>query len=441
MFGKIVVGASICIACILGSLNSAASATRIALVIGNANYETAPLKNPVNDARDMAEALRALDFEVILKLDADQRQMELAIDEFYGRLRRMEVGVFYFAGHGMQVDGDNYLIPIKAHVTSETDIRWEAVPAGKVLGKMNEAGNKLNIAILDACRDNPFKRSFRSQGKGLAFMDAPKGTIIAYATSPGSVAADGAGRNGIYTKHLLENLNSPGMSVYDVFRETGLGVMRETDDKQVPWISSTPIPRYFLSKTDTEADETEKRRLEQDRARIDTDRRELEQMRADLEKKKRESEPQKVETSSYSPEPSYSRPQSSDSGAIEGYGDYEVYANGIVKDTKTGLEWISGSDKEIKLPQANSWVQNLTVDGGNWRLPKPNELAKLYVDNKATRNIIPLLKGKSGWRVWTGKKSGEFCTYYSFHNNQWEACFSRICGCTARVIAVRDSRN
>jgi formylglycine-generating enzyme required for sulfatase activity len=121
------------------------------------------------------------------------------------------------------------------------------VKAGRILGKMHETDNKLNIVILDACRDNPFKRSFRTENKGLAQMDAPKGTIIAYATSPGSVAADGEGRNGVYTKHLLKHLGAQRMSVLDIFRNTGLGVMQETRDRQIPWMSSTPVPPFFLA--------------------------------------------------------------------------------------------------------------------------------------------------------------------------------------------------
>jgi len=220
---------------------------RIALIIGNSDYRTAPLNNPVNDARDMADALRQLKFKVIEKINADKKDIILSIDEFYNQLRRSDVGIFYYAGHGMQIQGTNYLIPVDAHVTSEADIQFEAIDAGRVLGKMNDAGNKMNIVILDACRDNPFKRSFRTERQGLAQMDAPKGTIIAYATAPGSVAAEGTGRNGIYTKYLLKNMRKPELSVMEVFRETGLGVMQETQDKQIPWVSTTPIQRYYLA--------------------------------------------------------------------------------------------------------------------------------------------------------------------------------------------------
>ncbi|MCF8108302.1 MAG: SUMF1/EgtB/PvdO family nonheme iron enzyme [Desulfohalobiaceae bacterium] len=147
----------------------------------------------------------------------------------------------------MQISGRNFLIPVGAVVKSESDVEFEAVHAGRVLGKMEEADNKLNIVILDACRDNPFKRSFRTNKQGLAQMDAPIGSIIAYATSPGATAADGRGRNGIYTKHLLANLKRSNLPVQEVFMETGLEVMQETNNQQVPWISSTPARKYYLA--------------------------------------------------------------------------------------------------------------------------------------------------------------------------------------------------
>jgi uncharacterized caspase-like protein len=281
-------GFFVSLVCFLAVSMTAEAANRTAQVIGNADYKSAPLRNPVNDARDMARTLRSLNFDVIEEINASEQNMVLAIDKFYMRLKRADVGVFYFAGHGIQANGVNYLIPVKARVTTETDLLFEAVDAGRVLGKMQSAGNRLNIVILDACRDNPFKRSFRTTEKGLAQMDAPKGTIIAYATSPGSVAADGRGRNGIYTKHLLKNLTRKGMSVYDVFRETGLGVMQDTGEKQVPWISSTPVQRYYIAGSGG-GNEAERRRFEAEQAPLEKQRPEFEQAKAKFEKKQRES--------------------------------------------------------------------------------------------------------------------------------------------------------
>jgi formylglycine-generating enzyme required for sulfatase activity len=225
----------------------AADTGRVALVIGNGGYQSAPLKNPVNDARDISAALKKIGFEVITTIDGSKREMIEAIDSFADKLRRADIGLFYFAGHGMQIRGRNYLIPVKVKVSSESDVEFESVDAGRVMGKMKDAGNKLNVVILDACRNNPFARSFRSSEQGLARMDAPVGTIIAYATGPGSVAADGRGRNGIYTKHLLQTLARPQLTIQDIFNEAGMGVMQETENLQIPWTSNTPIPRFYLA--------------------------------------------------------------------------------------------------------------------------------------------------------------------------------------------------
>jgi lipid-binding SYLF domain-containing protein len=211
----------------------------LALVIGNSAYKSAPLTNPINDAEDIMMALKDLDFEVIHGSDASQEEMEESIRDFGRQLREFDVGLFYFAGHGIQVEGRNYLIPVDAKIETESDVKYESVDAGRVLGKMEDAGNDLNIVILDACRDNPFARSFRTQSNGLAKMDAPKGSLIAYATAPGSVAADGTGRNGIYTKYLLKYMRETGLPIESVLKKVRIDVMEETGDKQVPWESSS----------------------------------------------------------------------------------------------------------------------------------------------------------------------------------------------------------
>ena len=429
---RIMILTLICMACFLGLVNPAVAATRTALVIGNSNYKSAPLRNPANDAKDIANALRGLKFEVIERLNASKKDMVLAIDEFYKRLKRADVGVFYFAGHGMQIQGVNYLIPVKAQVTSETDVQFEAVDAGRVLGKMRTAGNKLNIVILDACRDNPFKRSFRTESKGLAQMDAPKGTIIAYSTSPGSIAADGTGRNGVYTKHLLKSLSRLGMTVYDVFRETGLGVMRETREKQIPWISSTPVQRYYMAGRVPAGNDAERLRLEKER-------RELEQLRAEIERKQRESQSQKVEVASVPQRPSYPPPSSTTSNITDRNGVYVAYANGIVKDTNTGLEWKAGPNKDTDWNEARSWVQSLNLDGGGWRMPTMDELEGLYKKGMGSHNITPLLKATSGkyLGVWSGGTKGSsdaWGFYFYFGDGGWGF---RSISSYSRAIAVR----
>jgi formylglycine-generating enzyme required for sulfatase activity len=222
------------------------SGRRVALVIGNGVYPTAPLKNPVNDARDMAAALRAQGFEVIARENASLAQMEGAVNEFWTRLKLGGAGLFYFAGHGLQVNGRNYLVPVDARLAVEQDAKYKCMDAGMVLGRMENAGNELNIVILDACRNNPFARSWRSADAGLAKMDAPRGSIIAYATAPDSVAADGDGRNGLYTEKLLRSMRTPGLPVEQMFKRVRDEVMRATKDKQVPWESTSLRGDFFF---------------------------------------------------------------------------------------------------------------------------------------------------------------------------------------------------
>ncbi len=234
-------------ALILLTAPAQASSGRYALVIGNSAYKDKPLKNPANDAKDMARTLTRLGFDVQLKTDVGMRDMEEAIREFGERLKRGGVGLFYFAGHGVQVQGVNYLVPVGAKIASESDAKFECVDAGRVLGKMEDAGNELNIVILDACRNNPFARSFRSVDQGLARMDAPTGSIVAYATAPNAVASDGKGQNGMYTKYLLQNITTPGIPIEEVFKRVRISVMGESGKKQVPWESSSIAGYFYLA--------------------------------------------------------------------------------------------------------------------------------------------------------------------------------------------------
>jgi hypothetical protein len=214
---------------------------KVALVIGNANYEEGALSNPVNDATDMAKALRELGFEVTLWQNQDLRSMENEIAVFSQQLRKGGVGVFYYAGHGVQVEGENYLIPLKAQLLNEKDARYEAVALGKVLNAMEEARNQVNIIIIDACRDNPFYRRWRSSRRGsnvrgLTAVSPPSGIIIAYATREGNTAADGVGqRNSPFTSALLENIKKPNIDVQLMFRRVSTSVKEKTNAVQQPW--------------------------------------------------------------------------------------------------------------------------------------------------------------------------------------------------------------
>ncbi len=212
-----------------------ATEQRLALVIGNSSYQSAPLKNPANDAADIAKTLRGFGFQVTLKQNQGREAMAQAIREFGNQLKRGGTGLFYYAGHGMQVKGRNYLIPVDADIQSEDEVPYRSIDVNEVLAKMESARNRINLVILDACRNNPFARSFRSSAQGLAQMEAPVGTLIAFATAPGSVAADGQGRNGLYTQHLLSAINQPGLKIEDVFKRVRAGVRKDSGNRQVPW--------------------------------------------------------------------------------------------------------------------------------------------------------------------------------------------------------------
>ena len=220
---------------------------RVALVIGNASYKDGPLKNSVNDANDVAATLKGLGFQVILRVNSDRRQMVEAVREFGSSIKRGGVGFFYYAGHGVQSRGKNFLVPVGARVEGEGDLEFEAMDANMILAQMDEAANRVNIVVLDACRDNPYTRGFRSTNKGLAQMDSVKGSFIAYATAPGSVAADGSGRNGTYTKHLLNSLRQPDTKIEDVFKRVRLEVALETGNKQIPWDSSSLLGDFYFT--------------------------------------------------------------------------------------------------------------------------------------------------------------------------------------------------
>ena len=428
---------------------------RLALVIGNSAYKSSPLINPVNDAQDIANTLRHLGFEVMHKENADQRTMEDAIFDYSKSLKKGGVGLFYYAGHGVQVYGRNYLIPIKANIRAERDIRYEAVDAGRVLDGMYDAGNGLNIVLLDACRHNPFARSFRASSRGLAQMDAPTGTFIAYATAPGSIAADGLGRNGIFTHYLLNNLTKPGLKIEDVMKHVRNGVMQETGNKQVPWqVSSLTGDFYFVSgkalavvtnlqseslRTKASADlEKQLKLLELKRQELERLKIEVEMKKLEAEQKLLEAEKQKLEVAKLPPKQKYGPP---DYGAdvVEQDGRYIKYRNGVVLDTKTGLEWVAGPNRDMTWDEAKSWAIRLAVGGAGWRMPTKDELQTLYQKGLGTRNMTPLLM-TTGWWVWSGNKKGAYTAWgFVFVNKNW-FLGDRDASLDRRGFAVR-SRN
>jgi len=220
---------------------------RVALVIGNATYLTGPLNNTVNDARAMAIALESSGFEVLLHENiTNQNEMKRAVREFGMKLKTGGTALFYYSGHGMQVKGFNYLIPTRAVMNIEQEIEYEALDMGFVLAYMESAKSGVNIVILDACRNNPFARSFRDTKQGLSSMVAPTGTVVAYSTAPGSIASDGDEDYGLYTKALLSHMQRPGVKVEDVFKSVRADVLEKSHGQQTPWESSSLVGDFYF---------------------------------------------------------------------------------------------------------------------------------------------------------------------------------------------------
>ncbi|MGI9382011.1 MAG: caspase family protein [Methyloligellaceae bacterium] len=240
---------------------SASAASRVALVIGNSAYRHAtPLKNPGNDAKDIAAALRRLGFDVVLGQDVDRPGTERAIREFAKKLPGSRVALFYYAGHGLQVNGRNYLAPIDARLSSESDLDFEVVPLHLVLRQM-ERGKRTNLVFLDACRNNPLARNLArsmgtrsgSIGRGLARIETGVGTMIAFATQPGNVALDGKGRNSPFTTALLRHIEAEGKTISEIMIAVRNDVLKQSNGEQVPWEHSSLTGQFFFKKAAAKA--------------------------------------------------------------------------------------------------------------------------------------------------------------------------------------------
>jgi hypothetical protein len=229
---------------------------RIALVVGNSNYQSvSPLTNPRNDAALIAETLRKVGFTLTggrAQLDLDKPAFDRAVQAFGNELMGADVALFYYAGHGIQIRNVNYLVPTSANPVKESDVDFQMVDVNLVLRQMEGSGTKLNLVILDACRNNPFGgRGLRGAESGLAQLRAPEGTLLSYATQPGNVALDGTGSNSPYTSALAQAIQKPGLDIFQTFNQVGLQVKRATGGSQQPWVSSSPIDGsfYFASTT------------------------------------------------------------------------------------------------------------------------------------------------------------------------------------------------
>jgi len=212
---------------------------RVALVIGNSAYKTSPLRNPVNDARDMANSLRGYGFTVIERNNLTVKQIGSTLREFRSKLTPGSVALVFYAGHGLQIKGENYLTAVDADIDGEEDVPNQSLSTRQIMDVLADAKSKLNLVFLDACRDNPYSRSFRSASRGLGRENAPSGTLISFATRPGSIAADGDGRNGLYTSVLLQQMKTIDQPIEQVLKRVVTGVKTASNGKQEPWMEGS----------------------------------------------------------------------------------------------------------------------------------------------------------------------------------------------------------
>jgi len=233
------------------SLANAAAQTnpeaRLALIIGNATYKSSPLSNPVNDARLMDKVLKEAGFTTIKAENASIRDMRRLVRDFGDKLKASGgVGLFYYAGHGVQVKGENFLVSTDSDIRNEDEVADDSVNVSVILDKMQSAGNRINLIILDACRDNPFANKSRSAAAGLATINAPSGSLVAYATAPGSVASDGKGQNGLYTEYLAKAIQQPGLAVEEVFKQVRTAVRVGSNNRQTPWENTALEGQFYF---------------------------------------------------------------------------------------------------------------------------------------------------------------------------------------------------
>ncbi len=381
---------------LLAALPDAASAARArtALVIGNADYEAlSSLVNPLNDAQDMAAALRESGFQVTLLTNADQRGMEEAIREFGNRLERVRGhGLFYYAGHGVERDGQNYLIPIGADVEDPADLRYKTVNASAILDHMERATNGVNVLILDACRNNPYPH-FRSASRGLSILHGPKGSLIAYSTAPGDVAADGKGRNGLFTKHLLDVIRLPGLDLERSFSDVRRRVSRESGGRQIPWSNSSVLTDFYFTRG----------------------------------KGALPAGPAPAEM----PEP-------------EGERRFTLRDDESLSDAKTGLSWYVPKDSREMYThkEGTEHARKLWLPSGTgWRLPSKHEVETLVLDDAQPLRLLGNLDEHRYSRYWLFKTSrwtaeGAVVGFYGSRMSKEPA------GVTERhhLMLVRDSR-
>ena len=363
--------------------------SRFALVIGNSSYSHMPkLKNPVNDARDLADALKNLGFSVTLLVDVNRKAMNQAIVAFREVLSedRQSEGVFFFAGHGIQLKGINYLIPLGADIKADVDLEDEAVSVSKILSSLEEAHDRVNLVILDACRDNPLPTSVRNATRGLAVVGAaPADTIILYSTAAGQTAFDGLGRNSPFAKAVLSHLADAG-DITMTIKQIIADVKGSTGGQQTPYLYSDLTIDFALNSL------------------------------------------------------GYSNPAASTISVSAFSEEASSLQNtpGIVFDPTTNLDWLAGPDRDMSWEESLSWINNISLGTDAWRMPTLYELRTIFEKGTGIHNIKFSLIN-SGHYIWASDtKDSSSAWYFDFDNGSSYWAF-RSHSYDNRVLAVKNA--
>ena len=367
---------------------------RVALVIGNSAYKSSPLKNPANDARAMAAKLRTLGFETIVRENLRARDLGSVYREFRSKISPGGVALVFYAGHGIQFKGQNYFPAVDSDINSEEEVPLQSLNLSTLLDTMEEAKAGVSLVFLDACRDNPFARKFRSASNGLAKVEAASGTLIHYATKPGSVAADGDGKNGTYTEALLAQMSEPGVPVELMLKKVTNSVVGKTKGKQEPWVEgSLRGDFYFFGPTTVQ-----------------------------------------VQTGSTAPDPETETWAAAESvksmvayqAYLDGYpnGRYAIAANIKLNALKpstqpiivNSLEWQSADNgSDLKSELATTYCQS---KGGDWRLPSVSELLSLFNPESSVSCgsgavcLVPAKFKLTGAWFWSSETTGTYSRKY-----------------------------
>jgi uncharacterized caspase-like protein len=402
--------------------------------------------------------LKKLGFTVTLKQNAKQQEMDESIREFGRELKRIRgVGLFFYAGHGIQIGGVNYLLPVNARIEKESDVRFHSVNADMVFAEMENAENGINIVILDACRDNPYSRSFRNAARGLAIVsNAPAGTFISYSTGANQVARDGEGKNSPYTKALLENIAKQGLTINDVFMNVRTKVKKETG--QVPWELSSLEGRFYFaphggsqnspSDAASSAPRPDSDEIVQQKAALEQERQELARQKA-LDAEQFAAERHKIETERQQLA-KVQQPSVATASETGRDGHFIAYNNGTVLDTKTNLMWASNDNlANINWSDAKNYCGNYRGGGyTDWRMPTEAELADLYDRSKSyiasnqdyNVHLTSLIK-LSGCCPWTSEAYGSNAALFYFGDGFRRSALQSLNNALGRALPVRSAKN